>query len=82
MTSLQYGHASTTEGEKEKIERIHGETHLTNTNEYFRNVSVERIGEIISMSNYVVDKVCLACKALEKEIALGCIVVILRVYLG
>lgn len=61
---------------------MNGETNLTNTNKYFRNISVERVGKIISMSNYTVDKVCLACKALEKEIALGCIVVILRVYLG
>ena len=65
-----------------KIEKMTGGIYLTNAHKHFRDVSVERVGKIVSLSNYAVDKICLACKALEEEIALGCVVVILRVYLG
>ena len=34
------------------------------------------------MGHYTVDKICLACKALEKEVAVSRITVVLYVYLG
>ena len=61
---------------------MNGESYLTDTNEHFRYITIKRVGKIIGMSNYAVDKICLACKALEKEVAVSRITVILYVYLG
>jgi hypothetical protein len=65
-----------------KTEQTDGETYLADTNEHFRNVAIKRVGKVIGMGHYAVDKICLACKALEKEVAVSGITVVLYVYLG
>lgn len=57
-------------------------TDLTNANYDFCYITIQRIGEIVDMSNDVVDQVRLVSHALEEQVEIGSATIRFHVQLG
>jgi hypothetical protein len=58
------------------------ETDLTDTNDNFCYITIQRIGEIVDMSNDVVDQIRLVSHALEEQVEIGSATIRFHVQLG